>query len=340
MKESILEKFLKYVAIDTQSNESSETTPSTQIQFDLAKILVEELKTLGIKDADVDNHCYIYATIPSNLSNDKKVPTIGFLAHLDTSPDSPGKDVKPQVIKNYQGGDIVLPADKNIVIRMDENPELKNCIGHTIVTTDGTTLLGSDDKSGIAAIMQMAQILMESPDIKHGDIRICFTPDEEIGRGTQCIDLKKLNCHYAYTIDGDMPGELNKETYSADGAVINITGRDIHPGMAKNIMINAGRIMGDILARLPKDMAPETTDGYQPFIHPHTCSASVTNAQIKFLLRDFKTEGLIKLKEILEKIIAEVQTLYPKAKIELEVKTQYRNMNDSLEKQPHGLDYL
>jgi len=336
MKQQLLDKFLKYVAIDTQSDDTSETTPSTQRQFVLANILVDELKTLGITNVEVDEHCYVYATIPGNTS----APTIGFLAHLDTSPDSPGKDVKPQVITNYQGGDITLPGDNSIVIRMDENPALKNCIGQTIVTTDGTTLLGSDDKSGIAAIMQMAEIFTKDTNIKHGVIRICFTPDEEIGRGTQCINLEKLGCTYAYTLDGDMPGELNKETFSADAAIINITGRDIHPGMAKDIMINAGRVMGDILARLPKDMAPETTTNYQPFIHPHTCTASVLNAQIKFLLRDFKTEGLTEQKVILEKIIAEVQQLYPKAIIELETKVQYRNMFDSLEKNPIGLDNL
>ena len=339
MAEKVLNKLLRYVVVDTQSDETTDTTPSTAKQFNLAKILVDELQQLGIKDVVADDHCYIYATIPSNVS-DKNVPTIGFLAHLDTSPDSPGKDVKPQVIENYQGGDIILPADKNVVIRMDENPALQNCIGHTIVHTDGTTLLGSDDKSGIAAIMSMAEILINSPEIKHGDIRICFTPDEEIGRGTQCIDLEKLKCVYAYTIDGDMPGELNKETFSADGATITITGRDIHPGSAKDIMINAGRVMGDIIARLPKDMAPETTEGYQPFIHPTSCSGNVLNAKVSFILRDFKTEGLIKLKEILENIVCEVQTMYPKAKIELETKVQYRNMNDNLEKQPHGLEYL
>ena len=339
MPEKVLNKLLRYVVIDTQSDDTQNTTPSTTKQFDLAKVLVNELQQLGIKDAAVDEHCYTYATIPSNIP-DKNIPTIGFLAHIDTAPDSPGKDVKPQIIENYQGGDIILPADENVVIRMEENPELKNCIGHTIVHTDGLTLLGSDNKSGIAAIMSMAETLMSSPDIKHGDIRICFTPDEEIGRGTQCIDLKKLNCEYAYTVDGDMPGELNKETFSADGATISIEGRDIHPGMAKNIMINAGRIMGDIIARLPKDMAPETTDGYQPFIHPTSCSGNVLSAKINFILRDFKTEGLAKQKEILQNIIDEVQKMYPKAKIELETKVQYRNMNDSLEKQPHGLDYL
>jgi tripeptide aminopeptidase len=343
MSESVLDKFLRYVAVDTQSDESSDTTPSSQKQFDLANMLVKELNQIGVQNASVDAHCYIYATIPANIPDGHpakgKVPTIGFLAHLDTSPDVSGKDVKPQII-NYQGGDIVLPAAPDVVIKMSENPALKDCIGHTIVTTDGTTLLGSDDKSGIAAIMKMAETLVVSPNILHGDIRICFTPDEEIGCGTRRIDLKKLSCEYAYTIDGDMPGELNKETFSADAAIINITGRDIHPGMAKNIMVNSIRVMGDILAKLPKNMSPETTDGYEPFIHPHICTGSVIHSQIKFLLRDFKTEGLAKQKEILGKVIAEVQQMYPAAKIELETKIQYRNMNDSLEKQPHGLDYL
>ena len=233
-----------------------------------------------------------------------------------------------------------MPGVISIVIKMSENPNLEKCIGHTIVTTDGTTLLGSDDKSGVASIMQLVQTLKEHPEIPHGNIRIGFTPDEEIGRGTSCFDLKKFNCEYAYTIDGDMPGELNKETFSADAATITITGRDIHPGSAKNIMINSVRIMGDILARLPKYMAPETTDGYKPFIHPIAAEGSVLKSQIKFILRDFKTEGLTLQKEILESIIAEVQAIYPKAKIELEIKTQYRNMYDSLAENPYGCDYL
>ncbi len=344
MAEKVIERLLRYVKIDTQSDDSCEETPSTKKQFELANLLKEELVKLGIKDVELDEHCYLFATIPSNLPDAHpakgKVPNIGFLAHLDTSPDVSGKDVKPQIIENYQGGDIVLPADKNVVIKMSENPALKNCIGHTIVTTDGTTLLGSDDKSGVAAIMTFAETLLNNPDILHGDIRIGFTPDEEIGRGTACFDLKKFNCHYAYTLDGDMPGELNKETFSADAATITITGRDIHPGMAKNIMVNSVRVMGEIIARLPKNMSPETTDGYEPFIHPHTVSGSVVHSQIKMLLRDFKTEGLTAQKQILEGIIAEVQPLYPNAKIELEIKFQYRNMHDSLTSQSHGLDYL
>lgn len=341
MTDSILEKFLRYVKIDTQSDENCEETPSTKKQFDLANLLVKELEELGVKDIVLDEHCYLFATIPSNLpAGSPDVPQIGFLAHLDTSPDVSGENVKPQVIENYQGGDITLPGDKNVVIKTTENPNLAKCIGHKIVTSDGTTLLGSDDKSGVAAIMQLVQVLKENPDIKHGNIRIGFTPDEEIGRGTQHFDLKRFNCQYAYTIDGGMPGELNKETFSADSATINITGRDIHPGTAKDIMVNSIRVMGEIIMRLPKDMAPETTDNYEPFIHPHTATGSVGSSQIRFILRDFKTEGLTKQKEILEAIIKEVQLLYPNAKIELEIKTQYRNMYDSLVANHSGCDYL
>lgn len=344
MNETVLEKLLRYVKIDTQADESSETYPSTMKQFDLANLLVEELKSLGVKDVEIDEHCYVMATIPANIPqsnpNYGKIPAIGFIAHVDTSPDVSGKDVKPQVIENYQGGDIVLPADNSIVIKVSENPGLAKCIGHKIVTTDGTTLLGSDDKSGVAAIMTLAQTLINTPSIIHGDIRIGFTPDEEIGQGTKYFDIKKFGTAYAYTVDGDMPGELNKETFSADAAIIRTYGRDIHPGSAKNIMVNSIRAMADIIARLPKDMAPETTEGYEPYIHPHHLEASVFKSELKMLFRDFKTAGLTDQKNIVEKIIAEVQELYPSTKIELEIKEQYRNMLDHLEEQPKGLDYL
>jgi tripeptide aminopeptidase len=223
---------------------------------------------------------------------------------------------------------------------MAENTALKDCIGHKLVTTDGTTLLGADDKAGVAAIMKLAEDLMNDTSILHGDIRIGFTPDEEIGQGTKYFDLKKFGCKYAYTIDGEMPGELNKETFSANGGLIKIKGRDIHPGSAKDIMVNALRVASEIIARFPKDMAPETTEGHQPYIHPHSMEGSVGNASIKILFRDFKTAGLTVQKEIVEKIIAEVQQLYPKAEIEFEVKEQYRNMLDSLEEVPEVLDNL
>jgi tripeptide aminopeptidase len=344
MSEKVLDKFLRYAKIDTQSNDASETTPSTAKQFDLGNLLHRELLALGVKDAEIDQHCYVMATIPSNIPEGHpafgKVPRIGFVAHVDTSPDVTDTNVNPQIIENYQGGDLVLPADPSVVIRMSENPELANCIGHTLVTTDGTTLLGSDDKSGVAAIMKMAEVLMNDNSILHGDIRIGFTPDEEIGQGTKFFDLAKFGCKYAYTIDGEMPGELNKETFSANGGTIRIKGRDIHPGSAKNIMVNATRVAGELISRFPRDMAPETTEGHEPYIHPHSVEGGIGEATIKILFRDFRTEGLAVQKEILEKIIAEVQALYPKAEIELIVKEQYRNMLDTLEKNPEVLENL
>jgi len=345
MKENVLDKFLRYVKIDTQSSEESETTPSTQKQFDLANLLVKELQDIGISDAEVDEHCYVMATIPSNLPSNHpahtKVPRIGIIAHLDTSPDVSGANVKPQIIENYQGGDITLPGDPSVVIRQSENPALQGyCIGHKIVTSDGTTLLGADDKDGIAAIMELAEILINNPDIPHGDVRIAFTPDEEIGQGTKFFDLKKFGCEYAYTVDGEMPGELNKETFSANSGLIKIKGRDIHPGSAKNIMVNAARVASEIVARFPKYMSPETTEGYEPYIHPHTMKGDVANAEIHILFRDFKTEGLDLQKKIVESIIDEVQKIYPKASIEFVVKVQYRNMLEVLEKHPIVLDTL
>ncbi len=344
MKEKVLERFLRYAAIDTQSNESSDTTPSTMKQFDLGNLLVEELKEIGIQDAEIDEHCYVMATIPSNIPADHpaygKVPTIGFVAHVDTSPDVSGANVKPNIIENYQGGDIVLPADTSVVIRENENPSLKHCIGHTIVTTDGTTLLGSDDKSGVTAIMMLAEELINNNSILHGDIRIAFTPDEEIGQGTRYFDLQKFGCKYAYTIDGDMPGELNKETFSANSGLIKIKGRDIHPGTAKNIMVNAARVAAEIVARFPKDSAPETTEGYEPYIHPHTIEGTVGNAVIKILFRSFQTSDLDEQKKIVEKIIEDVKEIFPKAEIELDVKEQYRNMYDTLMQHPEVLDNL
>jgi tripeptide aminopeptidase len=264
MKNEILERFLRYVKIDTQSDPDSNSTPSTMKQFDLANLLVDELKQLGVNDVEITDKCYVYGTIPSNIpENDivfSKVPPIGFVAHVDTSPDTTGTNVKPQIIENYQRGDIVLPADPNCVISVSENPALVKCIGHTIITTDGTTLLGSDDKSGVTAIMVLVKELLNNPSIVHGDIRIAFTPDEEIGRGANYFDIPKFNCEYAYTIDGEMPGEINKETFSANACIIRTYGRDIHPGYAKDIMINSIRAIADIIALMPKDMSPETTE--------------------------------------------------------------------------------
>lgn len=340
MIEPALNKFLRYAVIDTQSKENSETFPSSLKQFDLANLLVKELLELGLTDAAVDENCYVTATLPANISESHKVPTIGFIAHVDTSPDVSGANVKPQIIQNYQGGDIVLPGDNSVVIRESETPKLKKCVGHTLVTTDGTTLLGADNKSGVAAIMTAVETLVKSPEIKHGKIRIGFTPDEEIGLGTKHFDLQGFGAYYAYTVDGELPGELNKETFSANSAIITVYGRDIHPGTAKDIMVNSIRAMAEIIVRLPKDMAPETTEGYQPYIHPHTFEGAVGKSTLRFLLRDFVTAGLDEQKKQLEKIIEEVQPLYPKAKIELEIIEMYRNMRDDLENRPEGCDYL
>lgn len=343
MLETTLDKFLRYVKIDTQSNENSETTPSTEKQFDLSRLLLKELQAMGI-EASLDEHCYVYANIPANIPANhpayKKVPAVGFIAHVDTSPDVSGANVKPQIIEKYQGGDLVLPGDKSVVIKENENPGLKLCYGHKLVTTDGTTLLGADDKAGVAAIMSLAQILINDNSLIHGDIKIAFTPDEEIGQGTKFFDIKKFGADYAFTVDGELPGELNKETFSADAAVITVLGRDIHPGSAKDIMINALRVLSDIIAKMPKKMAPETTDKYEPYIHPHTVEGSVSKATVKILLRDFDSKGLVKQKEILEDIIKEVQAMYPNAKIELKIIEQYRNMADELSKKPEVLDNL
>ncbi len=343
MNETALGKFLRYAGIDTQSAEDSERYPSTDKQWDLLNLLVAELKDVGLGDASIDEHGYVMATVPSNLPPDHpakgRVPTIGFISHVDTSPSASGKDVKPQVFE-YKGGDIPLPGDESVVIRESENPELKKNIGKTIVTSDGTTLLGADDKAGVAIIMTAVQTLMADPSIPHGDIRICFTPDEEVGTGTKYFDIPKFGAAFAYTVDGDRPGELNKETFSANQAVISVHGRNIHPGTAKGIMINSIRAMGDIIVRMPKEIAPETTEGYEPYIHPHVLEGAEARSTLKILLRDFNTAGLEVLKNKLEAIVAEVQELHPKTRIELKIIEQYRNMKDYMGTDTRVLDCM
>lgn len=344
MNETVLDKLLRYVVIDTQSQEESETYPSTAKQFDLLKILVTECKQLGLSNVAMDHHGYVTALLPGNLKTGDKargtVPCIGFIAHVDTSPSTTGANVKPQVIKNYQGGDIALPGDPSVVLKDSENPELRNNIGKTIVTTDGTTLLGADDKAGIAIILTAIQHLVHNPSIPHGDIKIAFTPDEEIGAGTKYFDVKEFGAQFAYTVDGDTPGELNKETFSANTAVITVHGRNIHPGTAKGIMVNSIRAMADIITRMPKDTAPETTEGYEPYIHPHHLEGEEAKTTLKILLRDFRTEGLDILKQRLETIINEVRPLHPKASIELTIIESYRNMREGVERDPRVLDCL
>jgi tripeptide aminopeptidase len=341
--ESALDRFLRYVRIDTQSAEDVAQVPSTRKQLDLARLLVKELKAFGIKRVTLDAHGYVMATIPANLPRDHlargKVPRVGLIAHLDTSPSASGAGVKPQVL-TYRGGDLKLPGNPEVVIRARENPELKGQVGKTIVTSDGTTLLGADDKAGIAAIMTLADQLCAPDAPPHGDVQLAFTPDEEVGRGTAFFDLSRFGADVAYTFDGGTVGELNKETFSADGATITVTGRNIHPGEAKGVMVNALRVLADVIVRLPRDLSPERTEGHQGFIHPHTAGGEEAQASVKLLLRDFDEAGLKSQRKILEAILKEVRPLHPGARVELEVKPSYRNMRDRLAAVPEVADAL
>ena len=332
------DRFLRYVVIDTQSDAQSPTQPSTEKQKNLGRLLVEELLEIGISDAHLDEHGYIYATIPANTSKNN-VPVICFCAHMDTAPDFSGTNVKPQVVRNYQGGDIRLPGDPAQVIRVADQPVLKDLIGHDIVTSDGTTLLGADDKAGIAEIMAAAEFLINNPDIRHGTIRILFTVDEEIGRGVDKVDLKKLGADFGYTMDGETAGTIEDETFSADAVEIAIKGVAIHPGFAYGKMENAIRIAGDIVARLPKDMAPETTKGRDGFIHPTGVSGVMEKANLSLIIRDFTEEGLKTKEALLENITKEVMKNYPGSGYTFTVKEQYRNMKVVLDKNPEIVEY-
>ncbi|MGI2032313.1 peptidase T [Rhizobium panacihumi] len=338
MTDTVLNRFLRYVVIDTQSDASSPTQPSTAKQLTLGKLLVEELQAIGISDAHLDEHGYVYATIASTSAKNN-VPVICFCSHMDTAPDFSGTGVKPQVIENYQGGDIVLPGDTSRIIRFADNPELKNNIGNTIITSDGTTLLGADDKAGLAEIVTAAEILMKNPDIKHGAIRLLFTPDEEIARGVEKVDLQKLGADFGYTVDGETPGHIEDETFSADGVDIEIKGVAIHPGFAFGKMENAIRIAGDIIAKLPRDMAPESTRGKQGFIHPTGVSGAMESASIHFIIRDFVDAGLIEKEKLLEGIVKEVMKTYPGSTYTFKVTEQYRNMKNVLSEHPQIMDY-
>lgn len=333
-----VERFLKYVKYDTQSAEDSNTFPSTEKQKILGAELVKELHEMGLKDAQMDNYGYVTATLEANT--DKKVPVIGLIAHLDTSPDVSGENVKPIIHYNYQGGDIILPGDTSIVITVEENPDLKNKIGHDIITTDGTTLLGADDKAGIAEIFDAINFLIKHPEIKHGKIRICITPDEEVGNGTKYFDVEKFGADYAYTVDGEQLGEIENETFCADSVTITITGRNIHPGYAKNKLVNSVKIASELISKLPSDrISPETTEKREGYIHPHIINGGVEQTIIKFLIRDFEVNGLKEKEDYLKNLCDEVNKKYPKAKIELKVDESYRNMRYILDKYPIVIDY-
>src|SRR6201991_2097507 len=335
---TVTERFLRYVVIDTQSDPASPNCPSTEKQKDLGRLLVSELLAMGIGDAHLDEHGYVYATIPANT--DKKVPVICFCSHMDTSPDCTGKDVKPQMIRNYRGGDLVLPADPTQVIRAAEHPALADQIGHDIITSDGTTLLGADNKAGLAEIMDAAHFLVQNPQIRHGTIKILFTPDEEIGRGVDKADLKKLGADFAYTIDGETAGNIEDETFSADGATVTIEGVSTHPGFAKGKMEHAIKIAACIVDRLPKQTcSPETTEGKEGFLLPIAISVALETATLGFIVRDFTDEGLMQKEALLESIVQDVMKDYPRSTYEIEIKPQYRNMKAVIDRHPEIVDY-
>ncbi len=332
------EKFCRYVQVDTQSDPQADRFPSTEKQKDLSRMLVGELQQLGVNDAHMDEWGYVYATIPSNT--EKQVPVICFCAHVDTAPDCSGTGVKPIVHKNYQGQDIVLPDDRSQVLRVSDYPYLQRLTGHDLITASGTTLLGADDKAGVAEIMDLACFLMSHPGVKHGTIKLLFTPDEEVGKGASKVDLQKLGADFGYTLDGGEAGSLEDETFSADGVKVIIHGVIAHPGYAKGKMINAMKIAGEILAGLPKDrLSPESTDGKKGFIHPVRLDGTAEKCVIEFIIRDFETPGLRKKEDYLRTQIEELVRTYPRASFEFIVTEQYRNMKEVLDRHPHVVEY-
>lgn len=339
-QKNLLERFLRYVRIDTQSDENSATSPSTDKQKDLARILAEELLALGCTDARMDDWGYVFATVPANPPHlATKVPTIGLIAHVDTAFACSGAGVKPQVLTEYDGGDIVLPANPDVVIRAADEPNLSRCKGHTLVTTDGTTLLGADDKAGVAEILTVVEWLRDHRDFRHGTVRIAFTTDEEVGRGTEHFDVAAFGAQYAYTLDGSDVGEIEDETFCADSAKVTIEGADVHPGYAKGKMINAVRVAAALIEAIPRDRLPETTEGRQPYHHPYDVKGDVTKVELKCLLRAFTVEELADRANALRAAAAEAERRFPGAKVAIEVKEQYRNMGFVMAQHPPVMDH-
>jgi len=332
--ESALDRFLRYVKIDTQSAEDQTTTPSTRKQLNLANLLAKELTTLGAQNVRVSEFGIVYAMVPGNLPDNSKVPVVGFIAHMDTSPAVSGENVNAIIHKNYQGADIVLPKDTTQVISPTKNPELKGLIGDDIITADGTTLLGSDDKSGIAEIMTMIDTLRQNPQLKHGSIAIAFTPDEEVGEGIEKFDVQGFGAKVAYTVDGEALGEISDETWSARTATVTFQGKSTHPGTAKGIMVNAMYALGDYLGRFPKDMLPETTEERVGFVHPYAGVADVETSNVKILLRDFDLSGLEAKEKMLRDMVAQTAAKFPEVKITIDVKENYKNMKEVLKNYP------
>lgn len=332
------ERFMRYVQIDTQSDPNSPTQPSTEKQKELSLVLLQELHEMGISDAELDIHGYVYATIPA--TTDKDVPVICYCSHVDTAPDCSGKDVKPILHKAYNGSDIVLPDDNSIVINTMEHPYLKERIGDDIITASGNTLLGADDKAGVAIIMDLAAYLLQHPEIKHGAIRILFTPDEEIGRGVAAVDIKKLGADFGYTLDGGERGHLEGETFSADAATVTFHGVSAHPGYAKDKMVHAIKIASEFVTMLPRnEWCPEVTDGKQGFVHPVAIEGGLEKATVQFIVRDFDTAMLPVHEQRLRKIAEDAAAKFPGSSISFAVKEQYRNMKEILDGCPHVMDY-
>ena len=333
----IIDRFIGYVTVDTESDPESNTTPSTAKQWDLANKLAEELKQIGLSDVSIDDKSYVMATLPSNL--DYEVPTIGFVSHFDTTPDFTGKGVKPQIIKNYDGGDIILNAEKNIILSPSYFKDLLLYKGQTLITTDGTTLLGADDKAGITEIMTAMEFLVQNPQIKHGTLKVCFTPDEEIGRGADHFDVEKFGADWAYTMDGSQIGELEYENFNAAGVKIRFKGKSVHPGYAKGKMINSMLLANKFINKLPKDETPETTKNYEGFYHVTNIQGSIEDTLVQLIIRDHNRKKFEKRKEYVEEVVAKINKKYKKQFGEdiavLEIKDQYYNMREKVEPVMH-----
>ncbi len=335
-KKHITDRFISYVTIDTESDPESNTTPSTEKQWDLANKLVQELKHIGLEDVSIDENAYIMATLPSNIETE--IPVIGFISHFDTSPDFTGANVKPQIVENYDGNDIILNTSENIILSPDYFEDLNLYKGQTLITTDGTTLLGADDKAGITEIVTAMEYLVQHPEIKHGKIRIGFTPDEEIGRGAHKFDVKKFGADWAYTMDGSEIGELEYENFNAAGAVVTIKGKIVHPGYAKGKMINSMFIAQDYINSLPRLETPEHTSGREGFFHLHTMKGDVEETQLQYIIRDHDKEHFEARKEVMKKLAAEINTQHKREVIHIEIKDQYYNMREKVEPVMHIVD--
>lgn len=325
------ERFLEYVKVDTKSDEETRTTPSTKGQLELGKILVEELKAIGLQDVRIDEFGYVYGTVKGNI--DKKVPTVGFISHMDTAPDMSGHNVKPQIVEKYDGGIVTLNKELNIKLDPKELPELKNYVGKTLITTDGTTLLGADDKAGVSEIITAMEYLINHPEIKHGDIKVGFTPDEEIGEGADHFNVKGFDADFAYTVDGGALGELEYENFNAAGAKVVIKGKNVHPGSAKNKMINSTLVAHEFLNMLPLNEVPEKTEGYEGFSHLMSINGTVENTEMSFIIRDFDSKEFDRRKEEFINAKEKLNSIYGKDTVSVEIKDQYRNMKEMIE--PH-----